>query len=88
MSPEAQAAKDRRGGIPQMQHRHFAFIARMIAELNPDIRTQVARQFVKGLRLSNPQFSASRFYAASGLGQIELDRAAAEYEEILAIQNP
>lgn len=86
MSPEAELAKDRRAGIPQMQHRHFAFIAQIIANTKPEVRSYIANFFADHLRSTNPGFHRGRFLTASGLDQIELDKVAKEYEEILAIQ--
>jgi hypothetical protein len=61
------ARKDRwtGGTAPQMQHRHFAFIAATIAAMPEHVnRIPVAREFAKQLARTNPNFDRDRFLAA------------------------
>lgn len=69
LSPAAAKAKDiRNSDAPKMQHRHFAFIAGVIAEINDDnIRAYVAGRFARKLSITNPNFDVARFYAACGV---------------------
>jgi hypothetical protein len=80
LSANAALAKDRATGKSvQMQHRHFAYIANMIAVLPCEIREQVAKTFAGSLRLTNDNFDLGRFLRACNLDLIE-------YETILRDQ--
>ncbi len=58
--------KDKRHGraAPAMQHRHFAFIANVIADLPKDIRLHTARAFADQLQETNRHFNRDRFINA------------------------
>lgn len=62
-----------RNGAPLFQHRHFAVIAAVIANLdNSDVypeplRAEVAKAFADRLAATNPNFNRSRFIAACKL---------------------
>ena len=88
LSKHAALSKDRASGKGvQLQHRHFAFIASVIADLPADIRQQVADAFARMLWRTNDNFDVDRFMLASGIELIESDKAAKEYEEILDLAN-
>lgn len=75
LTAESAARKDQRnaqGDLGQMQHRHFAVIAGIIASM-PDhaatLRTckrSVALQFADKLANTNPRFDRRRFLLACG----------------------
>lgn len=70
LSDHAALAKDQSttGANVQLQHRHFAFIARTIATLDDMImREHVADTFGRACGKTNPKFDAARFYKACGL---------------------
>jgi hypothetical protein len=47
---------------PQLQHRHFAFIASCIRDIpTPEVRMEIAQVFSNSLRRTNPAFDGSRF---------------------------
>lgn len=48
----------------KLQHRHFAFIAGVIATLPSEYRDEVAMTFVKALQRTNPKFDSARFQVA------------------------
>ncbi|MEO1208426.1 MAG: hypothetical protein AAFX78_02690 [Cyanobacteria bacterium J06638_20] len=64
LTTESALAKDKRTGKAQMQHRHFATIAAIIASLPKPIRYDVAEHFAFELRETNPKFDIDRFLAA------------------------
>ncbi len=65
LSSAAAARKDASAKEPNMQHRHFAFIARTIANMPESVnRLTVARQFAATLAMTNPNFDRARFIAA------------------------
>lgn len=65
LSIEAASRKDSRAKAPAMQHRHFAFIAKMVSELPDSVnRLTVARSFAYELHATNPSFDRDRFLAA------------------------
>lgn len=65
LSPDAALRKDARTKTPALQHRHFAFIARAIADMPESVnRLTVARKFATELAASNPNFDRARFLAA------------------------
>jgi hypothetical protein len=47
------------------QHRHYCMIAGIIADLNEDVRAQVALHFATQLKGTNPGYSGDRFYSAA-----------------------
>ena len=50
---------------PTFEHRHFAKIAAIIAELHPCDRDSIARKFAKELRGTNPRYNEDRFLEAA-----------------------
>lgn len=67
LSIEAQIRKDKRAGsnsLSGMQHRHFALIASIIAELDGKKRVEMAYHFAEALKNSNPRFDRIRFLRA------------------------
>lgn len=50
---------------PLFEHRHFARIAEIIAELPDEQRDDIANHFAFALRKDNPKFSYDRFEAAA-----------------------
>lgn len=65
LSIEAAKRKDLNAKAPTMQHRHFAFIAKMVSELPDSVnRLTVARNFAFHLHNTNPNFDRDRFLAA------------------------
>lgn len=68
LKPDTALRKDRRGSnaIETLQHRHYAAIAGIIANL-PDqdmAREEVAEHFARALA-ANPRFDRDRFLAAA-----------------------
>lgn len=58
--------KDRRANIPSLQHRHFAFIASVIADMPDELdREKVAAHFGFHLSKTNPNFDRFRFEHAA-----------------------
>ena len=47
------------------QHRHYKFIAAIIADMDPSYRDQVATTFARQLQGTNPAFDIDRFTAAA-----------------------
>lgn len=66
LTTESALAKDKRTGKAEMQHRHFATVAAIIASLprNPVDRNSVAEHFADELADTNPKFNRDRFLAA------------------------
>lgn len=65
LSTTAAAAKDKRTGMADMQHRHFATIAAIIKDFGyPQERQRIAEEFARKLRHTNPKFNRDRFLAA------------------------
>ncbi len=66
----------------QMQHRHFAFIANVIASLPthaPSLRAQkssIASAFAEALVGTNPNFDRARFFTAVGIDDPYMTQAA------------
>lgn len=57
---------------PQLQRRHFEFIAATIASINhatDNERDRTARAFVRALKPTNPNFNADRFLKACGVDE-------------------
>jgi hypothetical protein len=78
LSYKAALQKDKTTGAPQMQHRHFAFIASVIkasGERNEDKR-RWATHFAVDLARTNPNFDRARFYTAAGVDDPYLTEAA------------
>lgn len=69
LSINAAQSKDKRAGIPEMQHRHFAFMAETIAtsEMGWTLsKANMAKHFADVLARSNPRFDRERFMRACG----------------------
>ena len=73
LKPEAAARKDKLGADypATLQHRHFAVIAGILAELdgvalaiNPEQRRAIREHFADRLARTNPKFDRKRFLAA------------------------
>lgn len=65
LSTKAAMRKDLNAKAPTMQHRHFAFIAKMVANLPDSVdRMAIARNFAFDLHATNPNFDRDRFLAA------------------------
>lgn len=66
-------SKDYNGNVPQMQHRHFAFIASALKAMSPGLHNgtwrHVCRQMARELRYTNPRFNELRFLEACGMGR-------------------
>jgi len=65
MTPQAMLRKDLKTGkaIETLQHRHYATIAAIIAELPPGQRDMITVHFARHLN-RNPRFDETRFIAA------------------------
>lgn len=50
--------------MPRLEHRHYALLAGIIRELNPEVREEVAEHFARALCGTNDRFSPSRFIDA------------------------
>jgi len=62
LSEKAARSKDRSFPIPNMQHRHFAFIAGCIRDIpTPSARVEAARVFATELKRTNDAFDPIRF---------------------------
>lgn len=69
LSAEAALDKDRRSGLCEMQHRHFAAIATIIRQANcVSDRIEMAEHFATSLPETNPRFDRKRFLDAA-IGQ-------------------
>ena len=66
LSIETAARKDRRAGLCEMQHRHFAAIAAIIKNLHGGLSVPVADHFANRLAATNPRFDRARFLKACG----------------------
>lgn len=73
LTEKSALAKDRRNGLGDMQHRHFATVATIIRGMEKvsnqehgfiDIREDVAEHFADQLAKTNPRFDRARFLAA------------------------
>ena len=75
LTRNAETSKDSRASIPEMQHRHFAFIAGIIRGMISDdgcmnsrqsdlFRQDLAETFAAKLTLTNPAFDKARFIRA------------------------
>lgn len=73
LSEQAALNKDRRNHTSEMQHRHFATIADIIAEspFGAKMQRQVAEYFADRLRATNPRFDRARFLRACNLVEEE-----------------
>lgn len=72
LKPEAALRKDRTTQAT-LEHRHFAFIAGVIADMMDrelGDRRAIARNFADACALSNPKFNRARFFAACGFTEI------------------
>ncbi len=81
LKPVTAMRKDKSSGKSagvQMQHRHFAFIANVIAtsgERNEDKR-RWANYFAQDLEKTNPNFDRARFFTAVGIDDPYVTQAA------------
>lgn len=67
LTPESALRKDRRTS-GQLEHRHFAEIARIIANTPAKMpRGWIARYFAEQLAGTNPRFDRARFLRACGV---------------------
>lgn len=67
LKPEAALRKDKTNAFASsMEHRHFATIAAIIAELRDVDRQSMADFFAERLPATNPRFDRKRFLAACG----------------------
>jgi hypothetical protein len=74
MTEQAALNKDRRAGYCEMQHRHFAAIAAIIAKIPPynyEERRFIARHFAEELSHTNPNFDRDRFLKACDAGSLK-----------------
>jgi hypothetical protein len=70
LTTEAALRKDKTNATSDMQHRHFATIAAIIANQpgpTTSIRRQMATHFANGLAHNNPKFDRARFLRACGV---------------------
>lgn len=69
LSTAAAARKDKTTGKTEMQHRHFATVAAIIASLphGAKIQRQVAEHFADELATTNGKFDRRRFLQACDL---------------------
>jgi len=72
LTTEAALRKDKAPTTPDMQHRHFAYIAQIIRELpieeltgDSDHRVDIAFHFARHLKHTNSNFNAERFMRAA-----------------------
>lgn len=69
LTTEAALRKDKTNSASEMQHRHFATIAAILADL-PDHwsrKPAVIHHFAEELRHTNPKFDRARFLRACGV---------------------
>ena len=67
LSEKAAASKDKRTGLSEMQHRHFATIATILRNYrttDESRKAHVIEHFADELARTNPRFDRSRFIAA------------------------
>ncbi len=71
LTKESAARKDSTtGATAELQHRHFAFIAAVLAEIdNKKQRNEMAGRFADACERTNPRFDRARFFAACGWSQ-------------------
>lgn len=73
LKPQAALRKDK-AAQPTLEHRHFAFIAQVIAAMparrNACTRGEIARQFADACASSNPKFDRSRFLVACNVVEL------------------
>lgn len=76
LTTEAATRKDKTTGLSEMQHRHFATVAAIIASMSKvnnqehgfiDVREDVAEHFADELAKTNPRFDRARFMRACGV---------------------
>ena len=73
LTPLSALNKDKRTGKDVLQHRHFATIAAILAELGADHgvfdnqRKGICEHFADQLADTNPRFDRDRFLAACGV---------------------
>ena len=72
LTTETALRKDRNTGVANMEHRHFATVAAIIADMDDgtmsrdDVRC-VAEHFARKLADTNPRFDRERFLRACGV---------------------
>jgi hypothetical protein len=65
LTKQSALSKDQRNASkPVMEHRHFAVVAGVLADLDDATREQVALHFAAKLAATNPKFNKARFMAA------------------------
>jgi hypothetical protein len=67
LTPKSALTKDRRNAnAPVLEHRHYAVIAGIIAEIHPliPVRSAIAWHFARKLLATNPRFDQDRFLRA------------------------
>lgn len=75
LTAQSAARKDKRTASngPALEHRHFAFIAQTILEMESNesisdkCRYEIAHQFAAACATTNPRFDYNRFIAACGV---------------------
>ena len=76
LSTAAALRKDKTDAVSGMEHRHFATVAAIIANMPTvhngeqgfvDVRQDVAYHFANGLARTNPRFDRARFLTACGV---------------------
>jgi len=74
LSANAALSKDKTTGKSvTLQHRHFAFIASVIADIPAPVRKQMANIFCNACYGTNPNFDAERFIRACNIEAAELE---------------
>lgn len=70
LTTEAALRKDKTNAASQMQHRHFATIAGILANMPArwsQRRLDIINHFANGLQHTNPRFDRARFLRACGV---------------------
>lgn len=67
LTTEAAARKDKTNAGVTMEHRHFATIAAIIADMPLAFSGVVALRFANALHHTNPKFDRARFLRACGV---------------------
>jgi len=74
--PHSALSKDKTSGKGELQHRHFATIAAILAELGPNQgvfdnqRQGICEHFADHLADTNPRFDRARFLVACGAKEL------------------
>lgn len=67
LTTESALRKDQTNAGGRLEHRHFAVIAGIIADMPAQYRRDVAETFAAGLEHTNPRFDRARFLRACGV---------------------